>query len=372
MGDGGEFTTCVGGAAATPEERDNEREQVFNQQVGDAGGEEAQGFDADAMDEDEWEEEEGEYDDEDDDEEEEEEDEDKVGDSDDNSNDDRDAGSGGRAMNYSRMNVDDMWYRAFDCERIFRTVRPIHNESTWTFLRGVYVGVMMTASGAEQVPQQEQYPDSPSHGNRTRCRSDQLLCNHGPTISLLAPLGSGFRKAVQAKQTDDGKGRGVYAAEPIRKGELVWTATASTARFPSGALYRQFLAIIPADLACDVLQWAYVQDVAHFYDSTADNLTDAMFQSPPQRMLRVSVDLDEGSYMNGEDYDPNVGCLPEDEEEVESDGADETWSSSAQPTRTPSQCQQNFFALRDIREGEELLCPYGDFANSDGWKELGL
>jgi SET domain len=369
------------------EENDDDEEEEAG---GGAGGE---GYDADAMDEDEWEEdEEGEYDDE--------EEEEEVGDraiEHDPSNDDafneervgQDVGSGGRSANYSSMTMNDLWYRAFDCERIFRAVRPVHNESTWTFLRGVYVGVMMTASSATPAQHAtQQSPDDPNHGNSTvRCRSDQLMCDHGPTINLLAPLGSGFRKAVQARQTDDGKGRGVYAAEAIRKGELVWTATASTARFPSGALYRQFLAIVPADLACDVLQWAYVQDVVHFRESTArsgnndlhnrccnDNTTEAIPQSPQQLqpdtsrspVLRISVDLDEGSYMNGEDYDPNVGCLTEDEED---DGDDE----ESQPTRTPpSHCQQNFYALRDIRVGEELLCYYGDFATSDGWAEFGL
>jgi hypothetical protein len=362
------------------EESDDEEEEAG----GGAGGD---GYDADAIDEYEWDEEGGEYDDE----EVEEEVGDHAIDQDPTSEESvgQNVGSGGRSANYPSMTMNDMWDRAFDCERIFRTVRPVHNDSTWTFLRGVYVGVMMTASSAtppQHVTQPS--PDDPHHGNSNICRSDQLLCDHGPTINLLAPLGSGFRKAVQARQTDDGKGRGVYAAEAIRKGELVWTATASTARFPSGALYRQFLAIIPADLACDVLQWAYVQDVAHFRDTTTaesgnndlpnpcpnDNATGAIPPSPQQLqpdtsrrpVLRISVDLDEGSYMNGEDYDPNVGCLTK--EEVD-DGDDQ----ESQPTRTPpSHCQQNFYALRDIRVGEELLCYYGDFATSDGWAEFGL
>jgi hypothetical protein len=374
----GEAKECAGaGAAAIPEARtrpgegaeeegsgggvgvENKEEEEEEEELGDAAGEGEGDDNADATDEEyEWEEEE-EYD---------YEEELEV---------DKDVGSDGQpTANYSAMTIDDMWYRAFDCVSTFRTARPIHNESTWTFLRGVYLGVMMTASVEEQASQ---------HGNgngtgagtgtdaQRRRGGNQLHCDHGPTINLVAPLGSGFRKAVQAKQTDDGKGRGVYAAERIRRGELVWTSTSATARFPSGALYRQFLAIIPSDLACDVLQWAYVQDVAPFRDDDDDDQTTTAKQDssdPQSPTLRVSVDLDEGSYMNGEDYDPNVGCLPViGDEEDENDG---DVKSSSPPTKIPFHCQQNFYALREIHVGEELLCSYGDFAHSDGWAEFGL
>jgi hypothetical protein len=242
---------------------------------------------------------------------------------------------------YATMTVSEMWTHAFQCDEVFRRGdRPIHGEATWAFLRGVYLGVSShRADGAATAA-----PASP-------------------------PLGTGFRKAVSARQTPDGKGRGVFAAEPIRSGELVWSATFATARFSTGPAYRQFLSLLPPDLACDVLQWAYVQEVTtEAYtniDPACSASSAAVGPSPNEtqpaecgkRELRVSVDLDEGSYMNSEDDDPNVGCLVDDEERMTGKGLS---------------CQHHFFALRDIRVGEELLCSYGAFAWSDGWSEFGL
>jgi hypothetical protein len=136
-----------------------------------------------------------------------------------------------------------------------------------------------------------------------------------------------------------------------------------TARFSSGSAYREFLSLLPPDLACDVLQWAYVQELTT--DDHASNDPDSVKRSPNEALpaqhagkaLRVSVDLDEGSYMNGEDDDPNVGCLANDRERLSGEGLS---------------CQHHFFALRDIHEGQELLCSYGTFAKSDGWSEFGL
>ena len=35
-------------------------------------------------------------------------------------------------------------------------------------------------------------------------------------------------------------------------------------------------------------------------------------------------------------------------------------------------CKQNYFALRDINVGEEILLDYGDFAIAHGWEWFGL
>merc|ERR1711957_746637 len=69
---------------------------------------------------------------------------------------------------------------------------------------------------------------------------------------------SGFNVKIKAEQAE-GKGRGVYITEPVKKGQLVWTATKQSARFKDGSSYKEFLFTIPVDLACDVMQWAYVQ-----------------------------------------------------------------------------------------------------------------
>ena len=35
-------------------------------------------------------------------------------------------------------------------------------------------------------------------------------------------------------------------------------------------------------------------------------------------------------------------------------------------------CRSNYFAMRDIDAGEELMCNYSEFALPFGWEEFGL
>lgn len=90
---------------------------------------------------------------------------------------------------------------------------------------------------------------------------------------------------------------------------------------------------MPSDLACDVMQWAYVEHVS-------------------ETELEIFCDLDDGSLTNSggwvEGEDANVGC---DKEES---------------------CDGTSFALREIGEGEEILCDYDSFVVEDGWEEFGL
>lgn len=195
------------------------------------------------------------------------------------------------------LDYGDLW-DYFDCDEVFETERPIHNQSTWMLLRGAYQGVV------------------------------------GPDRSSIAPLSheNGFQVSFEVQQFHD-KGRGLVATQKVKKGDLVWTARRQTARFGDGPSYRRFLASIPTDLACDVIQWAYVQ----------------AFGVP-----LICVDLDECSFMNNGSYEANIGCIPEAAELL------------------PGGCKENYFALRDIEVGEELLCSYGEFAISDGWEWFGL
>ena len=198
----------------------------------------------------------------------------------------------------------DFW-ESLDCDEIFRQERPIHSPATWLLLRQTYQSIV------------------------------------GEEHSTIAPLSSsetGFAVAFRASQSP-GKGRGVFAAQHVPRGALVWS-TRQTARFTTGHSYRQFLMSLEADLACDVIQWAYVQAV-----------------DDEQQTLMMSVDLDEGILVNSGDGDgesANVGCDP------------------AAAEALPGGCKENYFALRDIEAGEEFLLDYGDFAVTHGWKEFGL
>ena len=196
--------------------------------------------------------------------------------------------------------VEDLWEH-WDCGDIFEEPRPIHTPETWAHTRKVYQAVVGMEDSTVQT-------------------DDNRDGFHVPIISKQSP----------------GKGRGNYAGRNIQKGEIIWSGI-NTARFHWGEDYREFLNSIEPHIACDVLQWAYVQDMG-------DD-------------LMVSVDLDAGSFCNDGNEDgnatPNKGC---DEEAAKG---------------FPGGCKTNYFALRDIEEGEELLCDYSEFAVLS-WDEFGL
>jgi SET domain len=209
---------------------------------------------------------------------------------------------------YDDMNVNELWYY-FGCDEIFEEPRPVHTLKDWLGMRDAY----QAAVGLRRS-------------------------------SLTVSTGHGFSVDVEATQADE-KGRGVFAVSPIKKGALVWS-TKMTARFGRGSDYRRFLASIRDDLACDVLQWAYVQSLE--------------FEDSETTKAFISVDLDDGSFINSynleehEEGGPNIGCDPEVAKEF------------------PGACKQNYFALRDIEEGEELLLDYSEFAIQEGWQWFGL
>jgi hypothetical protein len=205
---------------------------------------------------------------------------------------------------YTHSTINDIWYE-MGCEEVFSSERPIHSQQEWKQAIKIYESIVQD--------------------------------------SKLDPVNNGFSVGFEAKQADKFKGRGVYATQPIKKGDLVWS-TKRTARFDNGDDYKLFLSQLETAFACDVIQWAYVQDVN-------DNI------EGEEEELNISVDLDEGCFCNGEGFDSlpgNVGC--HEGEAVKFEGG----------------CKSNYFALVDIKAGEEFVCKYGEFAHPDGWIEFGL
>lgn len=162
----------------------------------------------------------------------------------------------------------------------------------------------------------------------------------------------GFGNVAIVSKISHEKGRGVFAIENIKKGTRVWTSKHQSARFYDGHSFRQFLAAIPKAMACDVIMWAYVHDIADDDDEVE---------------LVISCDLDEGSFINsggvGWDDEANIGCI----DDLDDDFANENLADWLE-----SGCPENLFALRDIEAGEEILCTYADFAIRKGWKKWGL
>ena len=152
----------------------------------------------------------------------------------------------------------------------------------------------------------------------------------------------GFDVKIEIKRTKD-TGRSLFAAQDIQKGELIWAGTRQTALFDNAQEYKQFLALIPTHLACDQLRGlAYVL--------RADKDDD-------KENWRIAVALDDAAFANTNMYDfenPDAGCLPE-------------WKD-----RYPGGCELNYFALRDIKKGQEVFVDDDQFDIRDDWEYFGL
>ena len=236
------------------------------------------------------------------------------------------------ADNWIDLSVDDIW-EELECDEIFASPRPIHDQSTWMMLRNFYHDIV------------------------------------GEAQSSIAPVSddSGVRVPVEVRHTP-GKGRGVYYGEQgdepvLPKGSLVWT-TRQTAMFKDGNLYRKFLWTIPDHLACDVIQWAYVLDLTTGFDHEETEGYDVS-----KADVAICVDLDEGILVNAGDYsysDTDEYAIGE-KSDVSNVGCD-----SDAATRYQGGCRNHLFALRDIHPGEELLVAYGSFSIEEGWEYFGL
>jgi len=180
------------------------------------------------------------------------------------------------------------------CREIFKTARTIHSQMEWRKMRTAYV---------------------------------QVVGSEHSTVGSPALGFNGFSQPYYVEHNE--KGRGIYANADIPKGALVWQ-NIRTARFSDGPSYRQFVMSLSPEVACDVLQWAYV---------TSDKI--------------INCDLDEGSFCNNGGSSANMDL-------------DEMASK-----KFPTGAQQQMFATRDIKKGEEILCNYGSFSSGD-WGYFGL
>ena len=114
----------------------------------------------------------------------------------------------------------------------------------------------------------------------------------------------------------DGKGRGLFASRPIKKGELVHDGPRSNIMFPDSMSFRRLVVNLPRRTACDITEWAWTQRLEK--DGEA----------------RLFVDLNIAALMNTS-HDPNI----------------------APKSKTTTQ----LYALRDIKQGEEIMYDYGTY-----------
>ena len=206
--------------------------------------------------------------------------------------------------------------------------RPIHDQKTWQYLRQTYHDIV----GAEKS-----------------------------TIGPPNRAFNGFAVPYYVDQSP-GRGRGLFAAKDISKGSLIWTAS-RTAEFEDAETYRSFLLTIPADLACDVMMWAYVsygsetdEESENINDEEAeeDNVENEEEDEDGESSLKIMLDLDESSFCNDGGKKRNMD-----------------WDEEA-AALYPDNSDWRTFAVKDVKKGDELLCNYSGFFQKDKWAAFGL
>ena len=73
------------------------------------------------------------------------------------------------------------------------------------------------------------------------------------------------------------KGRGTYAMRNFTKGELVHDGTVSTLFWNDGLLWKEYVMSLPDHMACDVLEWTWIQEVKGYGHLLCLNMNDAAF-----------------------------------------------------------------------------------------------
>ncbi|EJK45559.1 hypothetical protein THAOC_35822 [Thalassiosira oceanica] len=152
---------------------------------------------------------------------------------------------------------------ALQCSAIVNENRPIHDASTWAELRSVYEDVV----GSER--------SSITSASRNLDADKR---------SFMRPSSVDVSTLLQVKEIP-GKGRGLVASRDIEKGEHLWSdvylgeflqkvnnlallpgynqalpSRYRAATFHKRADLNRFLAVLPTELACDVILWTYQSD----------------------------------------------------------------------------------------------------------------
>jgi hypothetical protein len=195
-------------------------------------------------------------------------------------------------------------YKALNCkaDRPQQDELAVHSTDTWKLLQSAYNGVV---------------------------GEDKSSLPTGGFIGL-----DGFY--VPYKIDHGPHGRGIFATKFIDEGTLIWRSF-QTARFETGAEYRQYLHALPPELACDILHWAYTRKEA---------------RDDGYSYMVACVDLDPGSFVN--------------------EGANSWENNMKVAVPRSSGCDLDFRAARDIEAGEELRINYAFSEFNPGWATMGL
>lgn len=213
--------------------------------------------------------------------------------------------------------------------------RPVHSAAAWIGMREAYVAVV---------------------------GPDAATLDLAPDVSDerggLDGLATAFRFPVEVRQSP-GKGRGIFALKAMKRGEVLYDFSQS-AQFQRPEEYAEFLRILRPDLACDVLMWSYVQDFG------AGDGPGALRSSLKDKIaLRMVTDLDPGSFCNdGHRGNGNMAWL--DAKGRIAEGHDHLPHPDLLrkdgTVREDAVRGAPLVAVRDVPEGGELYCIYGQFS----------
>mmetsp|Transcript_29459 Transcript_29459/g.70025 ORF Transcript_29459/g.70025 Transcript_29459/m.70025 type:complete len:298 (-) Transcript_29459:143-1036(-) len=180
-----------------------------------------------------------------------------------------------------------------------------------------------------------------------------------------APINGGSRPSsmlipFEVGDAGEHKGRGIFAKEGIQKGQLVIDLdNGSSGYFKDGHEWRKFTVSLSREVACNFIEWSWVQDMPRIDDGDEGEKNDV---TDARDGLTIFIAFDESNLINSAEWDheeANVACgsPPVDDGDY-----------------LVGPCRYKFYATRDIEAGEELLINYSEFEDVDqsGWDDIGL
>lgn len=222
-----------------------------------------------------------------------------------------------RQLDPSRWDTFGYWeiYHYYACDKIlFSSPRPVWSEQLFRNVRDFYHAFV-------------ENNDSPSSTHQANDDVYDMSQNAIPY------------------QSGGNKGRGLKAARDIKRGDVIFKSSNNTIIFNDGHSFRKFLfemneRFADPGMVCDILVWAWVQDVAG------------------EIPYAGVVDLDNGNLLNDFGLGDNLNADLEsikDYVNIRCRGA-------------TLEC----YASKDIAEGDELLGDYSDFVSYYSWTSMGL
>lgn len=129
----------------------------------------------------------------------------------------------------------------FDCtEHVYSTNKPLYTPAMWKQLRDLF---------------EEQ--------------SEIDMSSSNIDLTHIQNYYSGY--------SDESKGRGTFAARNFTKGELVHDGAISTVFWANGDGWKEYVMALPRSMACDVLEWTWIQEIEDYGPLLCLNLNDAAF-----------------------------------------------------------------------------------------------